>query len=72
MGGIQVSGWFHVQNGDAAGLREHLPPAVAPPAGCWYGHSLLAAGGVAGGRRAAGSCWDFKVPQVVHSLLLSS
>lgn len=37
MGGIQASGWFHVQNGDAAGLREHLPPAVAPPAGCWYG-----------------------------------
>lgn len=36
LGGIQASGWLHVQNGGAAGLREHLPPAVAPPAGCWY------------------------------------
>lgn len=33
---------------------------------------LLAAGRLARGRRAAGSCWDFKVPQVVHRLLLCS
>ena len=71
LGGIQASGWFHVQNSDAAGLREHLPPAVASSAGCWY-RILLASGRLARGRRVAGSCWDFKVPQVVHRFLLSS
>lgn len=35
-------------------------------------HSPLAAGRLARGRRAAGSCWDLKVSQVVDKLLLSS
>ena len=55
-----------MQNSDAAGLGENLAPAVTPPAGCWYS-TLLAAGGLARGRRAAGSFWDFKMPWVVHS-----
>lgn len=28
LGGMQASGWFHVQNGDATGLKEHLPPVL--------------------------------------------
>lgn len=35
-------------------------------------HSPLAAGRLPRGRRAAGSCWDLKVSQVVDKLLLSS
>lgn len=35
--GYRHLGGSTCRTGDATGLREHLTPAVAPPAGCWYG-----------------------------------